>query len=94
MPDKSRRKRVKQPTHRKKKGRVSRTGLPVSQPAVAQTEQPVSRPDVPAPPVSTTAPAVKTAEVRHPYIAAELRTIGILAVIMLIALTVLAVVLS
>jgi len=91
MPGKSRRKRGKYSSpSKKKKSRVGRPAAVAQQPAVAQTHQSVSSPSVSAPP----APVTKPAAVHYPYIATELRTIGILAGIMLIVLTVLALVLS
>ncbi len=85
MPSKSRRKRGKYSTQStKKKSRPSRPAT------VAQTHQPVASPSVSVP----TAPVAKPAAVHYPYIATELRTIGILAGIMLIVLVVLALVLS
>ena len=90
MPGKSRRKRGKYSIQSKKKGRPSRPRLPAQQPAVAQTREPVSSPDMSAPSASAAAPTAKPIAVRYPYIATELRTIGILAGIMLIILIVLA----
>ena len=95
MPDKSRRERVKYSAQgKKKKGRPSRPTTLAQQPAVAQTHEPASSPKVPVAPASVPTPMAKPAAVHYPYIAAELRTIGILAGIMLIVLVVLALVLS
>jgi len=79
---------------KKKKGRTDRSSLSVQQPAVAQTHEPVSSPEVPVAPISVPTRMAKPAAISHPYITAELRTIGILAGIMLIVLVVLALVLS
>ena len=95
MPDKSRRGRGKYPIQsKKKKGRLSRPTMLAQQPAVAQTNEPVSSPKRSVPSASVPAPRAKPAAVRYPYIATELRTIGILAGIMLLVLTVLFLVLS
>ncbi len=91
MPDKARRRRGKYSTpSKKKKGRPSRPTILAQQPAVAQTHEPVSPPNVSVPSASVAKPAA----VLHPHIATELRTIGIMAGIMLIVLVVLTLVLS
>ena len=95
MPGKSRHKRGKHSIpSKKKKSRPGRPAAVAQQPAVARTHQPVASPSVSAPPASVPTPVAKPAAVHYPYIATELRTIGILAGIMLIVLTVLALVLS
>jgi len=95
MPGKSRRRRGKYSFQgKKKKGRPSRPTILTQQPAVAQTAEPVSSPSVSVPSASVPTPMAKPAAVQYPYIATELRTIGILAGIMLIVLIVLALVLS
>ena len=95
MPGKSRRGRGKRSPQGKKRGKSRQlSATATQQPAVAQTHEPVPRPVVSAPPASLPAPTAKPATVRYPYIATELRTIGILAGVMLIILVVLAFVLS
>ena len=95
MPGKSRRKRGKfTPQSKTKKGRQNRPSIVARQQVVMPTQEPVSLPDSPAPPVKAATPVAKSTAVRYPYIAAELWTIGILAVIMLVILAVLASVLS
>ena len=95
MPGKSRHRRGKYSIQsKKKKGKPSRLTMLAQQQAVAQTHEPVSSPIVSVPLVSVPAPVAKLAAIRYPYIATELRTIGILAGIMLIVLVVLALVLS
>ncbi len=95
MPDTSRRGKGKySPQSKKGKGKLSRPAMLAQQPAVAQTRESVSSPDVSVPSARVPTPVVKPAAGRYPYIATELRTIGILAIIMLIVLTVLALVLS
>ena len=83
-------KRSPQSKKRKSMQRFSATVAP--QQAVARTYEPVSRPSEPAPSASVPAPMVKLAAVRYPHIATELRTIGILAGIMLTILVILALV--
>ncbi len=82
------------PQSKKGKSRRHFSATVAQQQAVAQTYEPVSHPNVPAPSAGVPAPVAKLAAVRYPHIATELRTIGILAGIMLIILTVLALVLS
>lgn len=95
MPGKPRRKRAKSSIQSKKKrSRPSRPATVAQQPAIAQAHQPVPAPSVSVPRAGVSTPVAKPAAVQHPYIATELRTIGILAGIMLIALTVLALVLA
>ena len=95
MPGKSRRRKGKYSFQSKrKKGRPGHPAVIAQQPAVAQTDEPVSSPKVPVPSASVPTLMAKTAAVRYPYIATELRNIGILAGIMLIILVVLALVLS
>lgn len=95
MPGKSRRKRGKfTPKSKTKKIRQNRPSIVARQQAVMPAQEPVSPPDSPAPPVKAATPVAKSTTVRYPYIAAELWTIGILAVIMLVILAVLASVLS
>ena len=95
MPSKSRHRKGKRSFQsKKKKSRLSRPTMLAQQPATAQTLEPASSPSAPVPSVRAPTPMVKPAAVQHPYIATELRTIGILAAIMLIVLAVLALVLS
>ena len=95
MPGKSRRGRGKRlPLSKKRKSRRHFLAPVAQQQAVAQTYEPVSRPSGSAPLASVPIPMAKLAAVRYPHIVTELRTIGILAGIMLIILAVLALVLS
>ncbi len=96
MVGKSRHKRGKHRIQsRKKKSRQHFADTATQQPAVAEAGESISRPDVPAPPASVPPPRVaKPVTTRYPHIATELRTIGILAGIMLIILVVLSLVLS
>jgi len=87
MPGKSRRRKGKHSFQsKKKKGRASRPTILAQQPAVAPTGEPVPSPSVSVPSPSVPAQMAKPAAVWHPYITTELRTIGILAGIMLIVL--------
>ena len=82
------------PQSKKGKSRRHHLATVVRQQAVAQTYESVSHPNVPALSASVPTPMARLAAVRYPHIATELRTIGILAGIMLIILAVLALVLS
>jgi len=94
MPSRSQRRRGKYSVQgQKRKGKPVRPTLPEGQPAAAQVGA-VASSEVPLPSASSPVPAVEPAAVRHPYITAELRTIGILAVVVLIILAVLVLVLS
>ncbi len=99
MPGKSRRKRGRQPAARK--AQSPRQGPGVGQAAAPGRFGGPGRPgDAGAPlaaaPVAGVSPKVATAHqpIRHPHIGAELRTIGILAVLMLVVLVVLKLVLT
>jgi len=95
MPGKSRRGRGKYSIQsRKKKGRPRRPAMLAQQPAAVLTSEPVSSPKVSVPSASVPTPMAKPSLVWYPYIATELRTIAILAGIMLTILVVLALVLS
>jgi len=72
---------------KKKKGRVIQPGSPFKQPAATLTTPP-------AVPPSTPPPDGKQKTVSHPHIATELKTIGIIASIMIVALIVLTLVLT
>ncbi len=95
MPGKTRRKKGKFSSQSKRKpDRQNRPAAAIRQQEVAPVQEPASPSGVSASPASMPAPAAKPAAIRHPYIAAELWTIGILAVVMLAVLIVLATVLS
>ncbi|MFC2011012.1 hypothetical protein ACFLUR_01825 [Chloroflexota bacterium] len=95
MPGKSRSRKGKYSIQGKKyKDRTVRPTLSAQQPAMAQTHEPVSSPEVPVAPANVPTRLAKPTAISYPYIAAELRTIGILAGIILIVLVVLAFVLS
>jgi len=93
MPGKARHKKRKHSFQsKKKKDRLSRSAIVAQQPA-AETVEPISPPTVP-PSASVPPPMAKPTAIQYPYISTELRTIGILAGIMLTILIVLALVLS
>ena len=93
MSGKSRRGRGKHSFQsRKKKGRLASSAITARQPAAAQTYKPVVSSEVAAPAASVPTPMPTPAAVRYPFIATELRRIGILAGIMLVVLVVLALV--
>ena len=94
MPGKSRRRKEKRSFQSKKsKGGLVHPVVAIQQTAVAQTREPISRPTVPAPSVRLATSAIKLTTVQYPYLATELRIIGILAGIMLIILAVLTMIL-
>ena len=88
MSGKSKRKRGKQHSSRKIRGQeVSRA---VARTPAASPTRAATQPQVDSPPATVPiSPVAKPQAIRFPYIAAELRTIGILAGIMLIALIIL-----
>ncbi len=95
MPGKSRRGKGKYvPYDRKRKGSVSRPTIAAQQPAVGSTREPLARPGAPTPSATIPASRAKAQAVQYPYVTRELRTIGILAGIMLVILIVLSRVLS
>lgn len=94
MPGKSRRRRGK-PSYRSKEriGRPEQPVAPAREPSAAKTVAPVASPHVSVKPVRAPASTAKSV-FQHTHIATELKTIGILAGIMLVILVGLALVLS
>lgn len=91
MPRKSRRKRGKYSAKSKRrKDRLSHPTVAVQQPAVAQAREPTALPKASPSPKSVPVPVAKPVAIRYQNVATELRTIGILAGILLIILIVLA----
>jgi len=89
MPGKSRHGRDKHLSRRKKRKMGHGTLAAVAQ------RRAITQPEVPASPAKKVpAPTTTLTAARYPYVAAELRRIGILAGIMLVALVVLVLVLS
>ena len=94
MSGKSRHDKGKHPHHSKRSRAKQRYGAVASQqPTLADTPAPMAAISKP-PPVSRPASPAAAKVVRYPYIATELRRIGILAGIVIIILIVLALVLS
>ena len=93
MPDKSRHSKGRHPTRSKRK-KIARGSIAAQQPPVSQAYESMPQPEVSTPAKSVPTPSATVPTVRYPYITAELRRIGILAGIMLIALVVLSLVLS
>ncbi len=90
MPSKSQRKRKKYSIQSKKgKGGLDHPTVLVQPQAATQIRESVSSPKVAIPLAKVPAPMAKPFTVQYPYIATELRTIGILAGIILIVLIVL-----
>ena len=95
MPGRPRHKKGKHIVQSKKrKDRLSHPTPLASEARAVQTEEAVSPPVVRSPSINAPIPMPEPAVIRYPYISAELRTISILAGIMLILLIVLASVLS
>ena len=90
MPGKSKHKRSKryQPPSKKGKSRRNIEAPIVQQSAIAESES-VPQPSKPAPGVRVSSPPAKAAIARYPFIATELRTIGILAGVIIVILIVL-----
>ena len=88
MPGKSQRKQSK-----KRKHRQGYPAIPAQRQALVQTDKPVSQPEAP-PSTKVPTPIATLRAARYPYIAFELRRIGILAGIILAILIVLVLVLS
>ena len=93
MPSKSRRSKRKLLQSKKRKSQRSPSPVAIQQPATAQAYEPVTPSNVVAPSVKVPAPVPTAMAVRRPHIVTELRTIGILAGIILVILVVLALVL-
>lgn len=94
MPGKSRSKKGKysRPTQ-KIRGQAIPAGI-VAQPAASQTHEAVSSPGRPVTSVKVSTPPLKPAATQYRYVVAELRTIAILAGLMLVILFVVALVLT
>lgn len=95
MPSKSSRGKGKYSIQsKKKKRRLSRPAVNTQQTAVPQSSAPVPQPDKPVSPAGMPTPTAKPVTVQYPYVANELKMIGIVAGIMLVVLIVLALILS
>jgi hypothetical protein len=91
MPSKSRRKRGKNlpPSKRIKRSGSNVSAAKVSQPPESKAES-AEAVKTPVMPEKKSIPQVQTTSARYPYISSELRTIGILAVVVLVFLGILA----
>jgi len=95
MPGKSRHGKGKHPSQSKRRRERQRyAATSAHQQEAAQAPKPAAPADIPAPPTRVPTPPMASPVAQYPYIAAELRRIGILAGIMLVILIVLAFVLS
>ena len=83
MPDRSRHRRSKRLPQNKKKTGLIQSTTATRPPVPTQTQEPITRQEAPAAPV-------KLSTTSYPYITRELRTIAILAGIMLVVLIVIA----
>jgi hypothetical protein len=90
MPGKSRRRKARYlAKSKRRKDRLSHPTVAVQQQAVAQAREPAPLPKVSASSKTVPAPVAKPVAIRYQNVATELRTIGILAGILLIILIVL-----
>jgi len=87
MAGKSRRKRAKQ-TQRRQIDVRQRPATATQMPVTPKPGESVAQPEASSPPVTVSRQATTNQTIRHPYIASELRTIGILAGIMVIILVI------
>ncbi len=94
MPDKSRHGKGKHPRHSKKsKALIRQVNAPLQQQQTDVTPKPAAPVEVePAP--KTAAPPEAAIMLRYPYVVGELKRIGILAGIVIVALIVLSIVLG
>ena len=88
MTGKAKRKRVKQSPSKKVRGQ-QRPAAATRVPAVPPPSRAVTQPEATSPPATVPLHSGKPQTIQFPYIATELRTIGILAGIMLIVLIIL-----
>ena len=94
MSGKSRRARQKQLKVKKIKARATAPVVAGQRQAVARPSEPVYSPGVTAPVEKAPATAIAAAVTKYAYVTSELRTIGIMAGVILITLVVLSQVLS
>ncbi len=87
MSSKSRRKRGKHSFQdKKRKGKLTSASIATEAHVVTEPHAPATSPPASAPQVSTPAPKIAPATSEYPYVASELKRIGILAAIMLAVL--------
>ena len=94
MPGKSKHGRRNQHKGKKRRGRQSFSTVSPQQTVVSQAYQPAPSPEVTTPSASGASTRSAMAATRYPYIATELRRIGILAGIILVILIILALIFS
>lgn len=92
MPGKSRQRKGKYSFQASKRRGTDQSARPSGQPAAVPAAKSVSSQVRQVPSQSSAPLALESVVVNHPFISAELRTIGILAVLMLVILVVLALV--
>ncbi|MDP6646950.1 MAG: hypothetical protein QGG15_04715 [Dehalococcoidales bacterium] len=90
MPDRSRHRRSKRSPQNKKKTGLIQPATVIRPPVPTQTQEPIIRQETPVVPVNVPIPTDKLPATSYPYITRELRTIAILAGIMLVILVVIA----
>ncbi len=90
MPGKSRQRKGKYSFQASKRGGPDQSARSARPPAVVPAAKGASSQVAQTSPQSSAPPPSESAVVNHPFIAAELRNIGILAVLMLVILVVLA----
>ncbi|MEE8419650.1 MAG: hypothetical protein V3S02_06010 [Dehalococcoidales bacterium] len=86
MPGKSRHRKGKYSFQAAKRGETGQSAPSSLQTAAVPAAEPASSQVKPSPSQSSTSLATESVVVNHPFISAELRTIGILAVLMLVIL--------
>jgi hypothetical protein len=87
MPSKSRRKRGKHSFQdKKRKGKLTPAPIATGAPVASETHAPDAPPPASVPQVSAPAPKTAPATSGYPYVASELKRIGIIAAIMLAVL--------
>lgn len=94
MPGKSRHGKRKLPRSKRRKGIQGVSVISAQQRVVAQTYKPAPRPETLPPSASVPTTTATVSATRYPYIAAELRRIGILAGVIMVILVILALVYS
>ena len=90
MPDRSRHRRSKRLPQNKKKTGLIQSTTATRPPVPTQTQEPIIHQETPVAPVNVPIPTAKLPTTSYPYITWELRTIAILAGIMLVVLVVIA----
>jgi hypothetical protein len=92
MPSKSRRKRGKHSQAKRRKGKLTFAPVTAEQPRASQTQVPVTPSPVAAAAISK--PLPKPTTVSYPYVASELKRIGVISAILVAVLIILSRLLS